>query len=99
MVDLRTMSKSQKYHLGAEQLSTELEQVKAAQTDPRSFEPLYAAYYSRLVGFIYQRLDNKEEAFEITAQVFYIALSQLPKFRSQGVPFGAWLFRIASNEL
>lgn len=100
MVTLMNMTDSQlKYHLTVEQIDTELDQVKAAQTDPQKFAPLYKAYYTRIVGYVYQRVDSKDLAYEITAQVFYAALNNISKFKAQGVPFGAWLFRIAGNEL
>ncbi|MCC6690820.1 MAG: sigma-70 family RNA polymerase sigma factor [Bacteroidia bacterium] len=93
------MTDQPKYHLTVEQIDTELEQVKAAQMDPQKFEPLYKAYYTRIVGYVYQRVDSKDLAYEITAQVFYSALNNISKFKAQAVPFGAWLFRIAGNEL
>lgn len=99
MIALMNMTDQLKYHLTIEQIDAELGQVKAAQADPRKFEPLYKAYYSRIVGYVYQRVDSKDLAYEITAQVFYSALNNISKFKAQGVPFGAWLFRIAGNEL
>jgi len=87
------------YYQTAEEIDVEMELVKAAQKDPRCFGPLYNAYYKRIVAYVYHRLESKEEAFEITAQVFYKALSNLAGYKSKGVPFSAWLFRIASNEL
>lgn len=86
-------------HKTVEQISEEMELVKAAQKDPRHFEPLYTRYYKQIASFIYHRLENKEEAFELTSQVFYKALENLSKYKALGVPFSAWLFRIASNEL
>lgn len=93
------MTDQPKYHLTVEQIDIELEQVKAAQADPKKFEIIYKLYYARIVGYVYQRVDSKDLAYEITAQVFYSALNNLSKFKAQGVPFGAWLFRIAGNEL
>lgn len=93
------MTETGQYHQTAEQIDAELDLVRAAQEDPRKFEPLYRNYYTRIVGYVYHRLDDKETAFEITAQVFYHALNNLSRFKAQGVPFGAWLFRIAYNEL
>ncbi|MBI2269986.1 MAG: sigma-70 family RNA polymerase sigma factor [Bacteroidetes bacterium] len=99
MIALLNMTDQSKYHLTVEQINAELEQVKAAQDDPRKFELIYKTYYARIVGYVYQRVDSKDLAYEITAQVFYSALNNLSKFKAQGVPFGAWLFRIAGNEL
>jgi RNA polymerase sigma-70 factor (ECF subfamily) len=87
------------YYQTAEEIDLEMELVKAAQKDPRSFGPLYNAYYKRIVAYVYHRTESKEEAFEITSQVFYKALSNLAAYKSKGVPFSAWLFRIAGNEL
>ncbi|MBL7891372.1 MAG: sigma-70 family RNA polymerase sigma factor [Bacteroidia bacterium] len=99
MIALMNMTDQPKYHLTVEQIDIELEQVKAAQADPKKFEPIYKSYYARIVGYVYQRVDSKDLTYEITAQVFYSALNNLSKFKAQGVPFGAWLFRIAGNEL
>ena len=94
-----TMSETGYYKQTAEQVDAEMDQVKAAQRDPRNFEPLYTRYYSRIVAYVYHRIESKEEAFEITAQVFYKALENLHSYKTLGVPFSAWLFRIASNEM
>ena len=99
MIATVNMVKSSYYKQTVEEVNAEMELVKAAQSNPRSFEPLYTRYYKQIVGYVYHRIESKEEAFEITAQVFYKALENLPKYKSQGVPFSAWLFRIASNEL
>jgi RNA polymerase sigma-70 factor (ECF subfamily) len=99
MIATVNMKETTANHQSTEQINAEMELVKAAQNDPRCFAPLYTFYYKRIVSYIYHRIESKEEAFEITAQVFYKALDNLPKYKIQGVPFSAWLFRIASNEL
>ncbi|MGB3947442.1 MAG: sigma-70 family RNA polymerase sigma factor [Bacteroidia bacterium] len=86
-------------HKTVDQISEEMELVKAAQKDPRHFETLYNRYYKQIASFIYHRLESKQEAFELTSQVFYKALDNLSKYKAMGVPFSAWLFRIASNEV
>ncbi|MGL5890403.1 MAG: RNA polymerase sigma factor [Bacteroidia bacterium] len=93
------MEEVNRHHQSAEQIDEEMALVLAAQQDPRCFAPLYNAYYKRIVKYVHHRVDEKETAFEITAQVFYKALDQLHRFRAKGVPFGAWLFRIAYAEL
>jgi RNA polymerase sigma-70 factor (ECF subfamily) len=42
---------------------------------------------------------DRDEAQDITAEVFHLALKSLPRFEWRGVPFAAWLFRIAFNEI
>ena len=93
------MENQLKYHMSEEQISAELELVRMAQNDPNKFEPLYKVYFPRIAAFLYQRLDSKDAAYEIAAQGFFNALSQLHRFKARGLPFGAWLFRIARNEL
>ncbi len=87
------------YHLTAEEITSEEKLIKAAQLNPRDFEPLYKRYFKRIANYIYNRVEDKETAFELTSEVFYKALESLPKYKPMGVPFSAWLFRIASNEI
>ncbi len=99
IVQTLRMDQQAEYHLSTEQLDAEMLQVRAAQAEPQKFEPLYRTYYPRIIAFVYQRVDDKDLAYDITAQVFYSALKNIGKFKAQGVPFSAWLFRIALNEL
>lgn len=87
------------YTQSAAAVDAEMQEVQAARKDPRKFEPLYTRYYKQLVTFVYHRTGERETAFDITAQVFYKALEKLDQFQSRGVPFSAWLFRIAANEV
>jgi RNA polymerase sigma-70 factor (ECF subfamily) len=71
--------------------------VAAAQRDPREFGPLYELYVDRIYRFAYRRVGTHHEAEDITAQTFQQALQALPSYQWRGLPFGAWLFRIAGN--
>ena len=71
--------------------------VAAAQADPARFEELYDRYVHRVFGFVSRRVGNRATAEDITSAVFEQALASLPKFEWRGVPFAAWLIRIASN--
>jgi RNA polymerase sigma-70 factor (ECF subfamily) len=94
-----SMTGQSTFHLSEEQIMAEVVQIQEAQQDPRKFEPLYKKYYPRVLAFIYQRVDNKDQAYDITAQTFYTALDKLKIYRNLGLPFSAWLFRISINEL
>jgi len=48
-------------------------------------------------AFIARRIRNREEAQDLTSDVFHQALANLGRFEWRGVPFAAWLFRIAAN--
>jgi len=86
-------------HKTKEQISLEYEEIKAAQKNPAHFEVLYDRYYEQILLYIYQRVDSKDIAFDITQQAFMKALANIKKYKNKGVPFSAWLYRIASNEL
>lgn len=86
-------------HMDGAALLEEEQQVIAAQRDPKRFEPLYTRYFGRIAQFVYHRAGDKELSFDITSQVFYKALRDLSGYKPGSVPFSAWLFRVASNEL
>jgi RNA polymerase sigma-70 factor (ECF subfamily) len=93
------MSIETKYHATREQIASEEAEIEAARGNPQKFAPLYNRYYARILGFVYQRVETKDDAYDIAAQTFIAALENIGKYKSQGVPFSAWLFRIACNEL
>jgi RNA polymerase sigma-70 factor, ECF subfamily len=73
--------------------------IAAAQADPARFEELYDRHVQRVYGFVSRRVGNRAEAEDITSAVFEQALASLPRFEWRGVPFAAWLIRIAANAL
>lgn len=73
--------------------------IEAAKQDARHFAPLYEKYYKPIFLYLYQRMNDKDSAFDLTAQVFLKALQNIGRFEFKGVPFSSWLFRIAHNEL
>jgi RNA polymerase sigma-70 factor, ECF subfamily len=93
------MNVESKYHASREDIAAEEAEIEAARGNPAKFAPLYNRYYARILGFVYQRVETKDDAYDITSQTFIAALENIGKYRSQGVPFSAWLFRIACNEL
>ncbi len=87
------------YHHTEVQLNDELVIIEAAKKNPAHFAPLYNKYYKQIFNYLYQRMDCKETAFDITSQVFLKALSNLQNYQFKGVPFASWLYRIAYNEM
>ena len=71
--------------------------IERAKHDPEAFGELYERYVDRIYNYIYYRTGNVHEAEDLTARVFYRALSHIPRYRQHGVPFAAWLYRIAHN--
>src|SRR5262245_2352468 len=78
-----------------EVLAEERLRVEAAQRDPTRFGELYERVYAYAV----RRVRSREEAEDVTAEVFHRALANLGRFEWQGVPFAAWLFRIAAHAI
>jgi len=81
------------------QLKSEEELVKRAQHSPEAFGELYEIYYRRIFNYALKRTANVQLALDITSITFLKAFSQIKKYRWRDVPFAAWLYRIASNEV
>jgi RNA polymerase sigma-70 factor (ECF subfamily) len=73
--------------------------VAAARQDTEAAGRLYDKYYSEVLGYIYHCTLNATIAEDLTANVFLAAFRHLARYRWQQVPFRAWLFRIATNEV
>ena len=73
--------------------------IEAAQADPARFLELYERHFHRVYAFVSRRVGNRAVAEDITSQVFEQALAHLANYEWRGVPFVAWLLRIASNAL
>jgi len=73
--------------------------ISAAQADPARFVDLYERYFHRVYAYVARRASSRAEAEDITSEVFEQALTNLRKFEWRGVPFLAWLIRIAANAL
>jgi RNA polymerase sigma-70 factor (ECF subfamily) len=82
-----------------EDLPGDRQLIEAAQRDPRRFAELYELYFDRVYAFTARRVRNREEAEDLTSDVFHHALANLPRFEWRGVPFLAWLLRMAANAI
>jgi RNA polymerase sigma-70 factor (ECF subfamily) len=71
--------------------------VEAAQRDPSRFADLYDQNFYRVYAYIARRVADRHSAEDLTAEVFSEALAGIRKFEWRGVPFAAWLLRIASR--
>ena len=71
--------------------------VEAAQKDPARFAELYENNFERVYAYVVRRVGDRAETEDLTSEVFHHALANLRRFEWRGVPFAAWLFRIAAN--
>lgn len=73
--------------------------VEQARHDREAFGRLYERYVDRIYSYIYYRTGNNQDAEDLTARVFMRAIQHIGAYQDQGVPFSAWLYRIARNLL
>jgi RNA polymerase sigma-70 factor, ECF subfamily len=85
--------------LSAEELRKEQELIAEAKERPEAFRVLYDRYYPVMFRYVFNKLREKEQTADLTSQIFLKALLHLPKYKNQGVPFSAWLYRIAKSEV
>jgi RNA polymerase sigma-70 factor, ECF subfamily len=73
--------------------------IETAQRDPRHFAELYRIHFDRVYAYVSRRVATRSDAQDLTAEVFQQALANLGRFEWRGVPFAAWLYRIAANAI
>lgn len=74
--------------------------ITQARDDPAAFATLYERYIRRIYGFVFRQVGGDSAlAQDITAVTFEQALRHLRRYQWRGVSFGAWLYRIARNEI
>jgi len=73
--------------------------IEAAQNDPSRFAELYEENFGRVWAFVIRRVHDRMAAQDITSEVFHQALANVKRFEWRGVPFAAWLYRIAANAI
>ncbi|MGH1337461.1 MAG: RNA polymerase sigma factor [Aureispira sp.] len=88
-----------KHTLTQQAIEAEWQEVQKAQQNPAHFRVLYERYHEPIFRFVFKRTLEEALSADLTAQVFLKALQNLANYTFKGVPFSAWLFRIASNEI
>lgn len=76
---------------------SDVELVELAKTDKDAFGELYERYVKKIYSYIYYRTGNHHDAEDLTARVFFRAIAHIETYTDRGVPFQAWLYRIAHN--
>jgi RNA polymerase sigma-70 factor (ECF subfamily) len=69
----------------------------ASQGDREAFGLLYERYVGRIYNYIYYRTGSPFDAEDLTERVFFRALRHIRNYTDRGLPFSAWLYRIAHN--
>jgi RNA polymerase sigma-70 factor (ECF subfamily) len=69
----------------------------ACRGDNLAFGELYERYVTKIYNYFYYRTGSNEDSEDLTARVFMRALKHIENYDDRGVPFSAWLYRIAHN--
>jgi len=70
-----------------------------SKKEPKAFGELYEKYFDRIFNFIYRQTDDEDLTADLCSQTFLSALKNLERYQFRGVPFSAWLYKVASNEV
>jgi RNA polymerase sigma-70 factor (ECF subfamily) len=73
--------------------------VVAAQRDTSAAGRLFDKYYPEIFRYIYHSTLDHAVTEDLASNVFFSAFRRLDLFRWRRIPFRAWLYRIATNEV
>ena len=73
--------------------------VERAKVDREARGELYRRHYPAIFRFVHRRIGNSHDADEIVSEVFLATVNNLHQFRYRGVPFRAWLYRLAITQI
>jgi RNA polymerase sigma-70 factor (ECF subfamily) len=79
------------------ELEEEKRLVEAAKADAAAFAELYQLYVDKIYTYCYYHTGDAELAQDLTAATFLKAIEELPRFQWRGIPYSAWLYKVASN--
>ena len=94
----KTMNQANKT-ISANAIESEWQEILAARDNAALFKPIYERYYLQIFRFIFKRVANESLTADICSQVFTKALQKLDQYQFRGVPYSAFLYRVASNEI
>ena len=80
-------------------MNDERELIEAAKRDRAAFTPLYDCHAERIFAYAWRETGDEAVAEDVTAAVFEYALRNIGRYEQRGVPFSAWLYRIARSEI
>jgi RNA polymerase sigma-70 factor (ECF subfamily) len=73
--------------------------LERSKKNSRAFSELYEKYFDRIFNFIYRQTDDEDLAADLCSQTFLNVLKNVDRYEFRGVPFSAWLYKIATNEV
>jgi RNA polymerase sigma-70 factor (ECF subfamily) len=76
---------------------TRLAVARAKEGDQDALRFLYVTYSHNIYGYVRSIVRDEHEAEDVTQHVFAKLMTSLVKYDDRGVPFFAWLLRMARN--
>lgn len=71
----------------------------ASAGDADAFGKIYDIFLDEVYRFVYFRVGNRQDAEDITEQIFISMFTAISRYNDDGLPFGAWVYRIARNKV
>lgn len=72
---------------------------RARNGDAEAFGALYDRFQPEIVRYLAHRVGDPDTAEDLAQQVFLKAWQAIPRYEARGVPFKAWLYRMAHNQM
>lgn len=82
---------------GQDDLPSDMDLAKRARVSREAFGELYERHVADIYRYVYYRVGSVEDTEDLTARVFARALKHIHNYNDRGLPFMAWLYRIAHN--
>lgn len=79
--------------------TTDARLVDRARGDVEAFAALYRRHYPAIQRYVRRRLGGSGFVDDVVAETFLKALEYLPRYEERGLPFSAWLYRIATSRI
>jgi len=73
--------------------------LERSKKNPKAFGELYEKYFDRIFNYVFRQTDDEDLTADLCSQAFLSVLKNLERYEFRGVPFSAWLYKIASNEV
>lgn len=82
------------------EVAAEWELVRRAQRyEEDALQQLYEKYHPKIYNYAFLQMGDVQAAEDLAADVMLKMLESVRKYEFKGLPFGAWVFRIARNRL
>lgn len=73
--------------------------AEAQRGDRESLGRIFDVFHLPIYRYVLVRIRSEADAEDVAAETFVAAFAAIGRFRWQGLPFEAWLFRIARSKI